>query len=108
MYVLAPVAIWTYVYAYLKTGSDLRAIWTYVCACLSACGHMDLRLCRFERRRRQGLTLLHIAAPAVIWTYVYAYASVAGELWNADVAVASVSYAFRRRSFRKHSEALFL
>ena len=27
-------------------------------------------------------------APAAIWTYVYAYASAAGELENADVAVA--------------------
>ena len=66
----------------------------------------DLRLCMFERRRRYGLTLLHIAAPAVIWTYVYAYASVVGELENADVAVARVSYAFGRRGFRKHSEGL--
>ena len=88
MYVSAPAAIWNYVYTYLRTGGDLKAIWTYVCACLSACGHMDLRLCRFERRRRYGLTLLHIAAPAVIWTYNYACASVAGELENADVAVA--------------------
>ena len=108
MHVLAPVAIWTYVYAYLKSGGDLKAIWTYVCAGISACGHMDLRLCMFERWRRYGLTLLHIAAPAVIWTYVYAYSSVAGELENADVAVAKVSYAFPRLRFRKHSEALFL
>ena len=62
---------------------DLR-----VCACFSACGHMDLLLCMFERWRRYGITFLHIAAPAVIWTYVYAYARAAGELWNADVAVA--------------------
>ena len=88
MHVSAPVAIWTYVYAYLRTGGDLKAIWTYVCARVSACGHMELRLCMFERRRRYGLTLLHIAAPAVIWTYVYAYVNVAGELENADVAVA--------------------
>ena len=60
----------------------------------------------FGRRRRYKLTFLHIAAPAIIWTYVYAYASVAGELENADVAVANVSYAFGRHGFRKHSEAL--
>ena len=88
MHVSAPAAIWTYVYTYVRAGGDLKAIWTYVCACFSACGHMDLRLCMFERRRRYGLTLLNIAAPAVIWTYVYAYASVAGELDNTDVAVA--------------------
>ena len=105
MHVSAQVAIWTYVYTYLTTGGDLTAIWTYVCAGFSACGHMDLRLCMFERRRRYGLTLLHIAAPAVIWTYVYAYASVAGELENANVVVAWVSCAFGRRGFRKHSEA---
>ena len=108
MHVFALVAIWTYVYAYLKAGGDLKAIWTYECACFSACGHTDLRLCMFERRRRYGLTLLHIAAPAVIWTYVYAYASVAGGLGTADVALAKVSYAFPRRRFRKHSEALSL
>ena len=68
---------------------------------------MDLRLCMFERRRPYGLMLLHITAPAVIWTYVYAYWSLAGELENADVAVAKVSYAFRRRRFRKYSEAWF-
>ena len=108
MHVLRPVAIWTYVYAYSKAGGDSIVIWDCVCACFSAGAHTDLRLCMFERRRRYGLTLLHIAAPAVIWTYVYAYASVAGELENADVAVARVSYSFRRRPFRKHSEALFL
>ena len=108
MHVSAPVAIWTYVYTYLKIGGDLKAIWTYVCPCFSACGHMDLRLSMFERRRRYGLMFLHIAAPAVIWTYVYAYASAAGRLWNADVAVARISYSFRRRPFRKHSKALFL
>ena len=91
MYVSAPVAIWPYVYTYLKTGGDLKAIWTYVCACFSACGHMGFRLCMFERRRRYGVTFLHIAAPAVIWTCVYAYGSVAGDLANADVAVVSVS-----------------
>ena len=106
MHVLAPVAVWTYIYACLRSGGDLKAIWTYACACFSACGHMDLRLCMFEHRQRCGLTLLHIAAPAVIWTYVYAYASVAGELENADVAVARVSYAFGRRGFRKHSEGV--
>ena len=55
---------------------------------------MDLRLCMFERRRRYGVTFLHIAAPAVIWTYVSAYASVAGEVNEANVAVARVSGAF--------------
>ena len=50
----------------------------------------------FGRRLRYKLTFLHISAPAIIWTYVYAYASVAGELDNADVAVANVSYAFRK------------
>ena len=104
MHVLASVAIWTNVCADLKIGGDLKAIWTYECACFSACGHTDLRLCMFERRRRYGLTLLHIAAPAVIWTYVYAYASVAGELENTDVAVARDSYAFGRRGCRKHCE----
>ena len=32
----------------------------------------------FERRRRYGVTFLHVAAPAAIWTYVYAHHS-AGE-----------------------------
>ena len=80
MHVSAPVAIWTYVYAYLKAGGDLKAIWTCVCACFSACGHMDLRLCMLERRRRYGVTFLHIAAPVVIWIYVYAYASAGGHM----------------------------
>ena len=88
MHVAAQVAIWTYVYAYLKAGGDLTAIWAYVYACLSACDHMALRLRMFERRRRYGVVFLHIAAPAVIWTYVYAYASVAGGGAGANVAVA--------------------
>ena len=91
MHVSAPVAKRTYVYTYLRAGSDLKAIWTYVCACFSACGHMDLRLCMFERRRCYGVTFLHIAAPAVIWTYVYAYGSFAGGGARANVAVVSVS-----------------
>jgi hypothetical protein len=91
MHVSAPVAIWTYAYAYLRAGGDSKAIWSYVYACFSACGHMDLRLCMFERRRRYGVTFLHIAAPAVIWTYVYAYGSVAGGGARANVAVARVS-----------------
>ena len=65
---------------------------------------MELRLCMFEHRRRYGVTFMHIAAPAIIWTYVYAYASAAGELENVDVAVANVSFAFsfafRRCRFR--------
>ena len=95
MHVSAPVAIWTYAYAYLRAGGDSKAIWSYVYACFSACGHMDLRLCMFERRRRYGVTFLYIAAPAVIWTYVYAYGSAAGDLANADVAVVSVSCTLR-------------
>ena len=95
MHVSAPVAIWTYAYAYLRAGGDSKAIWSYVYACFSACGHMDLRLCMFERRRRYGVTFLHIAAPAVIWTYVYAYGSVAGGGARANVAVVSVSCTLR-------------
>mgnify|MGYP003305233129 CR=1 FL=1 len=68
-----------------------KAIWTYVYACFSAGEHMDLRLCTFERPWPHGLTSLHIAAPAVIWTYVSAYRSVAGEVDKANVAVARVS-----------------
>ena len=49
MHVSAPVAIWTYVYAYLIAGGDAKAIWTYVYACLSAGEHMDVRFCTFER-----------------------------------------------------------
>ena len=49
---------------------------------------MELRFCMFERRRRYGVTFLHIAAPAVIWTYVSACLSVAGEVDEANVAVA--------------------
>ena len=74
---------------------ESTAIWTYVYACFGAGGNMDLRLCMFERRRRYGLTLLHIAAPAVIWTYVYAYASAAGGGGGANVAVARVSCTLR-------------
>ena len=95
MHVLAPVAIWTYVYAYPRAGGDLKAIWTYVYACFSACDHVDLRFCTFERQWPHGLTFLHIAAPAVIWTYVYAYGSAAGDLAKADVAVVSVSCTLR-------------
>ena len=95
MHVSAPVAIWTYAYAYLRAGGDSKAIWSYVYACFSACGHMDLRLYMFERRRRYGVTFLHIAAPAVIWTYVYAYGSVAGGGARANVAVARVSCTLR-------------
>ena len=105
MHIAAPAAIRTYAYSGLSAGRDLTPIWHYVCACFCAGGHTDLQLCMFGRRRRYKLTFLHIAAPAVIWTYVYAYASVAGELENADVAVARVSCAFGRRGFRKHSEA---
>ena len=95
MHVSAPVAIWTSVYTYLKTGCDLKAIWGYVCACFNACGDVDLRLCMFERRRRYGVTFLNIPAPAVIWTYVSAYLSVAGEVDEANVAVARVSCMLR-------------
>ena len=56
---------------------------------------MDLRLYMFERRRRYGATFLHIAAPAVIWTYVSACLSVAGEVDEANVAVARVSCILR-------------
>ena len=56
---------------------------------------MDLRLCMFEPRRRYGATFLHIAAPAVIWTYVSAYLSVAGEVDEANVPVARVSCVLR-------------
>ena len=65
---------------------------------------MGLRLCMFERRRQYGLAFLHIAAPAVIWTYVYAYGSVAGDLANADVAVVSVSCTLR--SLRRERQTL--
>ena len=97
--------IWTYVYAYGSAGGnmDLRFCMPERRAefdgdmglrffvCFSAGDHMDLRLCTFERRRRYGVTFLHIAAPAVIWTYVSAYGSVAGEADEANVAVARVS-----------------
>ena len=82
MHVSAPVAIWTFVYVYLRAGGDSKAIWTYV----------DLRVCMFPRP--YGFTFLYIAAPAVIWTYVYAYASVAGCGGGANVAVARVSCMF--------------
>ena len=49
----------------------------------------------FERRRRYGVTFLYIAAPAVIWTYVYEYASVAGGGGGANAAVARVSCILR-------------
>ena len=58
---------------------------------LRFCMFQRLHLCMFERRRRYGVTFLHIAAPAVIWTYVSAYGSVAGEADEANVAVARVS-----------------
>ena len=67
-----------------------KAIWSYVSAYVSAGGDMELRFCMFERRRRYGVTFLHIAAPAAIWTYVSAYRSVAGEVDEANVAVARV------------------
>ena len=95
MHVSAPVAIWTYAYAYVRAGGDANAIWSYVYACFSACGHMDLRFYMLERRRRHGVTFLHIAAPAVIWTYVYAYGGFAGGGARANVAVARVSCIWR-------------
>ena len=104
MHVSAPVAIWTYVYRCLSAGSDLIAIWTCVCACFSACGHMGLRLCMFGRRRRYGVTFLYIAAPAVIWTYVYAYESFASGGAIANVAVVSVSCTLR--SLRRERQIL--
>ena len=67
--------------ACLSADSDM----SHVSACFSAGDHMDLRLCMFESRRRYGqrrrlygLSSLHIAAPAVIWTYACACLS-AGE-----------------------------
>jgi hypothetical protein len=104
IHVSAPVAIWTHVYAYSRAGGDVKAIWTYVYACLSAGEHMDLHFCTFERPWPHGLTSLHIAAPAVIWTYVFAYGSVAGDLANADVAVVSVSCTLR--SLRREKQTL--
>ena len=56
---------------------------------------MELRFCMFVRRRRYGVTFLHIAVPAVIWTYVSACLSVAGEVDEANVAVARVSCILR-------------
>ena len=46
-------------------------------------------------RRRYGVTFLHIAATAAIWTYVSAYLSVVGRSGRANVAVARVSCIFR-------------
>ena len=70
MHVSAPVAIWTYVYAYLRAGGDPTAIWTYVAAYRSARGHMDLRVRVFERwrggRKPDGMISI------LIWTYVSA------------------------------------
>ena len=74
-----------------SAGEEQQTIWSYVSAHRSAGGHMDLHFCMFERRRRFGVTFLHIAAPAVIWTYVSAYASVAGGGAGANVAVTQVS-----------------
>ena len=54
----------------------------------------------FERRWRYGLTFLHVAAQAAIWTCVYAYASVVGDLEDADVAVARVWRIWR--GLRRH------
>ena len=56
---------------------------------------MELRFCMFERRRRYGVTFLHIAAPAVIWTYVSACLSVTSEVDKAKVAVARVPCTIR-------------
>ena len=95
MHVSALASIWTYFSVYLKGGCDLKAIWIYVYTCLSAGEHMVLHLFMFERRRRYGVTFLHIAAPAVIWTYVSACLSVAGEVDEANVAVARVSCTLR-------------
>ena len=72
-----------------------KAIWSYVSAYLSAGGDLELRFCMVERRRRFGVTFLHIAAPAAIWTYVSACRSVAGEVDEANVAVARVSCTLR-------------
>ena len=74
MHVSAPVAIWNYVYVYLKAGGDSKAIWTYVCAhvsapvvtwtyayaCMSAGGDMDLRFCMSQRRQSYGLMPVHV------------------------------------------------
>ena len=56
---------------------------------------MDLCLCMVECWRRYGVPSLNVAAPAVICICVYAYASVAGDLENADIVVAKVSCALR-------------
>ena len=73
------------------------AIWTYVFACPSPVGDLELRLCMFERRRwfagnmglrfcmfqrlwSYGLTFMHVRAPAVIWTYVFACRSAGGHM----------------------------
>ena len=68
---------------------------------------MELRFCMFERRRRYGVTFLHIAAPAVIWTYVSAYRSVAGEVDEANVAVARVWRTWRGLRREKQSLAIY-
>ena len=68
---------------------------------------MDLRLCMFERRRRYGVTFLHIAAPAVIWTYVSAYLSVAGGVDEANVAVARVWRTLRAPRREKQGLAFY-
>ena len=89
------MAIWTYVSVCPSAGRTLTALWIYAYACVSAGDRVDLRLCVFERRRRYGVTFLNIAAPAVIWTCLYAYASVAGGGAKADVSVARVSFTLR-------------
>ena len=65
---------------------------------------MELRFCIVERRLRFGVTFLHVAAPAVIWTYVYAYRSVAGKVDEANVAVALVSCTLK--SLRRERQTL--
>ena len=41
---------------------------------------MELRLCIFERRRRSGVTFLHICASRTVCSYVYAYLSASSDL----------------------------
>ena len=95
MHVLAPAAIWTYVYAYSGAGGDSTALWAYlmhvsvlaiICTYVYEC---------LRRRRRYGVTFLRIAAPAVMWIHVYRNASVAGGGAGANVAVAQVSRILR-------------
>ena len=81
-----------------------KAIWSYVYAYASAGGDLELRFCIFERRRRFAVTFLHIAASAVIWTYVSACRSVAGEVDEANVAVARVWRTLR--SLRRERQTL--